>query len=111
MSHDGKYGITVNNGDETVSIIDTAKNEVAATLEGPKDMTGVNFAGGKAWVIGSTTGFLYSYDMRTLRRPAASRSARTSSFRRRPPILPMRRCISRVRPTTRLYRRWPHLGR
>jgi len=66
MSHDGKYGITVNNGDETISIIDTAKNEVAATLEGPKDMTGVNFAGGKAWVIGSTTGFLYSYDMRTL---------------------------------------------
>src|SRR5262245_46580278 len=27
MSHDGKYGITLNNGDETISIIDLAKNE------------------------------------------------------------------------------------
>jgi hypothetical protein len=25
MSHDGKYGITVNNGDETISIVDLAK--------------------------------------------------------------------------------------
>jgi YVTN family beta-propeller protein len=66
MSHDGKYLITANNGDQTISIIDTQKNEVVATLEGPKDMTGINFAGGKAWVIGSTTGFLYSYNLNTL---------------------------------------------
>ncbi len=26
MSHDGKYGITINNGDETISIIDTRSN-------------------------------------------------------------------------------------
>jgi YVTN family beta-propeller protein len=66
MSHDGKYGITVNNGDETISIIDTARNEVAATLEAGPNMTGVNFAGGKAYVISSTTGFLYAYDMTSL---------------------------------------------
>ena len=67
MSHDGRYGITVNNGDETISIIDTARNEVVATLEAGPDMTGVNFAGGKAFVISSTTGFLYVYDMRNLK--------------------------------------------
>jgi len=66
MSHDGKYGVSINNGDNTVSFIDTATNTVAATLEGPKDMTGVNFAGGKAFVIGSTTGFLYVYNLATL---------------------------------------------
>ena len=30
MNHDGKYAITANNGDETISIIDLKKNEVAA---------------------------------------------------------------------------------
>ena len=67
MSHDGKYGITVNNGDETISIIDTRSNSVAATLEAGPDMTGVNFAGGKAFVISSTSGFVYVYDMQSLR--------------------------------------------
>ena len=67
MSHDGKYGITVNNGDETISIIDTRSNSVAATLEAGPDMTGVNFAGGKAFVISSTSGFVYVYDMASLR--------------------------------------------
>jgi YVTN family beta-propeller protein len=67
MSHDGKYGITANNGDETISIIDTSTNSVAATLEAGPDMTGVNFAGGKAFVISSTTGFVYVYDMSSLK--------------------------------------------
>jgi YVTN family beta-propeller protein len=67
MSHDGKYGITVNNGDQNISIIDTAKNEVVATLAAGPDMTGVNFAAGKAFVISSTTGFLYVYDMAALK--------------------------------------------
>jgi len=67
MSHDGKYAVTVNNGDETVSIIDTAKNEVVATFEGGPDMVGVNFAAGKAFVISSTSGFLYAYDLGSLR--------------------------------------------
>lgn len=67
MSHDGRYGITVNNGDETISIIDTQSNSVAATLEAGPDMTGVNFAGGKAFVISSSSGFVYVYDMQSLK--------------------------------------------
>jgi YVTN family beta-propeller protein len=67
MSHDGRYGITANNGDETISIIDTRTNSVAATLEAGPDMTGVNFAGGKAFVISSSSGFVYVYDMSSLR--------------------------------------------
>ncbi len=67
MSHDGKYGITANNGDETISIIDTRTNSVAATLEAGPDMTGINFAGGKAFVISSTSGFVYVYDMAGLK--------------------------------------------
>ena len=67
MSHDGKYAITPNNGDETISIIDLKANKVAATLEAGPNMTGVNFAAGKAFVISSTSGFVYVYDMKTLR--------------------------------------------
>jgi YVTN family beta-propeller protein len=66
MSHDGKYAVTVNNGDETISIIDTASNKVAATLEAGPDMTGVNFAAGKAFVISASSGFVYVYNMSSL---------------------------------------------
>src|SRR3989449_5239461 len=67
MSHDGKDGITPNNGDQTISIIDLKANRVAATLEAGQNMTGVNFAAGKAFVISSTSGFVYVYDMNSLR--------------------------------------------
>ena len=67
MSHDGKYLITPNNGDQTVSIVDLRTDKVAATLEAGENMTGVNFAAGKAFVISSTTGFVYVYDMNSLR--------------------------------------------
>jgi YVTN family beta-propeller protein len=67
MSHDGRYGVTANNGDETISVIDTRTNAVVATLEAGPDMTGVNFAAGKAFVISSTSGFVYVYDMQSLR--------------------------------------------
>ena len=67
MGHDGKYAITPNNGDETISIIDLKSNTVAATLEAGPDMTGVNFAAGKAFVISSTSGFVYVYDMSSLK--------------------------------------------
>ncbi len=67
MSHDGRYAVTVNNGDETISVIDTRSNRVAATLEAGPDMTGVNFAAGKAFVISSTSGFVYVYDMQSLK--------------------------------------------
>jgi len=66
ISHDGKYVVTVNNGDETVSFIDTEDNEVAATFEGGPDMVGVNFAAGKAFVISSTSGFVYAYNLGSL---------------------------------------------
>jgi YVTN family beta-propeller protein len=67
MSHDGRHAITVNNGDETISIIDLGANEVVATLQAGPDMTGVNFAAGKAFVISSSTSFVYVYDMNSLR--------------------------------------------
>lgn len=67
MSHDGNYAITPNNGDQTISIIDLRTDKVAATLEAGENMTGVNFAAGKAFVISSTSGFVYVYDMKTLR--------------------------------------------
>lgn len=66
ISHDDRYAVTLNNGDETVSIIDLASNRVAATLEAGPEMTGVNFAAGKAFVV-SAPGFVYVYDMRSLR--------------------------------------------
>jgi YVTN family beta-propeller protein len=66
MSHDGRYAITVNNGDETISVIDTSQNEVVATLEAGPDMTGINFAAGKAFVVSATSGFIYVYDMASL---------------------------------------------
>ena len=40
---------------------------MAATLEAGPDMTGVNFAAGKAFVISSTSGFVYVYDMNALK--------------------------------------------
>jgi YVTN family beta-propeller protein len=67
MSHDGKYLITPNNGDQTISIVDLGSDKVAATLEAGENMTGVNFAAGKAFVISSTSGFVYVYDMNSLR--------------------------------------------
>ena len=39
---DGRYMIVPNNGDRTVSVIDTGSLEVVATLPGAEDMTGVN---------------------------------------------------------------------
>ncbi len=67
MNHDGKYAITPNNGDETISIIDLKAGKVAATLEAGPNMTGVNYAAGKAFVISSTSGMVYVYDMNSLK--------------------------------------------
>jgi len=63
MSHDGRYAVTLNNGDETISVIDTSSNEVAATFDAGPDMVGANFAAGKVFVISSTSGFVYAYDL------------------------------------------------
>ncbi|NOZ53828.1 MAG: beta-propeller fold lactonase family protein [Gammaproteobacteria bacterium] len=67
MSHGGRYAVVANNGDETVSFIDTRQNEVVATLASGPDMMGINFAANKAFVISSSSGFLYVYDMVTLK--------------------------------------------
>jgi YVTN family beta-propeller protein len=67
MSHDRRYAVTINNGDETICIIDIATNRVVSTLEAGPDMTGVNFAAGKAFVISASSGFVYVYDMNSLR--------------------------------------------
>ncbi|VAW52257.1 hypothetical protein MNBD_GAMMA05-132 [hydrothermal vent metagenome] len=66
MNHDGRYAVVVNNGDETISILSIKENKVVATLESGPEMMGVNFSAGKAFVISSTTGFLYVYDMTDL---------------------------------------------
>jgi YVTN family beta-propeller protein len=39
---DGRFMLVPNNGDATVSVIDTTTLEVAATLPGAEDMTGIN---------------------------------------------------------------------
>ncbi|VAW56785.1 hypothetical protein MNBD_GAMMA07-1387, partial [hydrothermal vent metagenome] len=66
MDHSGKYGVSANNGDDSISIIDLEKNEVAATLESGPDMMGINFSADKAFVISASSSFLYVYDMKTL---------------------------------------------
>ncbi|OGH59746.1 MAG: hypothetical protein A3G34_08005 [Candidatus Lindowbacteria bacterium RIFCSPLOWO2_12_FULL_62_27] len=65
-SHDGRTMWVPNNGDETVSVFDAAKHDVIATLEAGPDMTGVNFGNGKAYVISSSSGFVYVYDLKSL---------------------------------------------
>src|SRR5262249_19717916 len=67
MSHDGNYLITPNNGDQTISIVDLRSDKVAPSGEAGENMTGVTFDAGKAFVISSTTGFVYVYDMNSLR--------------------------------------------
>ncbi len=66
MNHDGRYAVVANNGDETISIISTKENKVVATLESGPEMMGINFSADKAFVISSTTGFVYVYDMTNL---------------------------------------------
>jgi len=50
---DGKYVLTPNNGDKTVSVVDVAARKVVATLPGGADMTGIvtTADGTKAYVV------------------------------------------------------------
>ena len=66
-SPDGRKMLVLNNGDETISIIDIKKNKVIATLEAGPDMVGANFSHDKAFVISSSTGFVYIYDLKALK--------------------------------------------
>ncbi len=65
-SGDGKTMWIPNNGDNTVSVLDTRKQDVVATLDAGPDMTGVNFASGKAYVISSSTGEIFVYNLKSL---------------------------------------------
>lgn len=59
-----------NNGDETISAIDTGTQEVVTTLQGGPGMTGVNFSQGgkKAYVVGGEESTVYVYDMKTFKK-------------------------------------------
>lgn len=52
-SPDGRYMVTPNNGDHTISVVSSETLEVVATLPGAAGMTGVNFdrSGATAYVI------------------------------------------------------------
>lgn len=62
---DGRLMLVPNNGDETVSVIDTWRYQVVATLKAGAGMTGVNFAGTKAYVVASKESAIYVYDLST----------------------------------------------
>lgn len=66
-SPDGTQMVVPNNGDETLSILDVSTNKVVATLEAGPDMVGVNFSNGKAFVISSSSSFVYVYDLKRLK--------------------------------------------
>ncbi|MBT3921109.1 MAG: hypothetical protein HOF21_00895 [Nitrospina sp.] len=66
-SPDGTKMVVVNNGDETVSIIDIKTNSVIATFEAGPEMIGVNFSNDKAFVISRASSFLYVYDLKSLK--------------------------------------------
>lgn len=59
-SADGRWMLVPNNGDATVSVVSTKTLEVAATLPGAADMTGVNMG------IDGTTAFVISRGERKL---------------------------------------------
>jgi YVTN family beta-propeller protein len=68
-SPDGRWMLVPNNGDATVSVIDTASQKVAAKLNAGSEMTGINFAAGgrKAYVISRADSAVYVFDMQTFR--------------------------------------------
>lgn len=65
---DGRYMITPNNGDETVSIVSTAHLEEVARLPGAADMTGVNTGmfDSTAFVISRGDDKLVTLDLQTM---------------------------------------------
>jgi YVTN family beta-propeller protein len=65
---DGRYMVTPNNGDETVSIVSTASLEEVARLPGAADMTGVNTGMFEttAFVISRGDDKLVTFDLQTL---------------------------------------------
>lgn len=68
-SSDGKYMMVAINESNEVAIIEIARQKLVATLPSGGDITGINFVNGgkKAYVISSTEGMLYAYDLEKLR--------------------------------------------
>ena len=69
-STDGRYMVTPNNGDRTVSVVSTVTLEVVATLPGAADMTGVNFTrdGTTAYVVSRGEHKLVVLDLAAMKR-------------------------------------------
>ena len=65
-SPDGKYMVVPNNGDQTISVIDVRSHTLVATLPGGPDMTGVNFAKGKGYVVSRGANQVLVYNLSTL---------------------------------------------
>lgn len=67
-SPDGKYMMVAINESNEVAIIDVATQKLAAKLPSGGDITGINFVNGgkKAYVIASTEGTVYAYDLQKL---------------------------------------------
>ena len=65
-SPDGKYMVVPNNGDQTISVIDAGSHTLVATLPGRSDMTGVNFAKGKGYVVSRGANQILVYNFSTL---------------------------------------------
>ena len=65
-SPDGKYMVVPNNGDQTISVIDARSHTLVATLPGGSDMTGVNFAKGKGYVVSRGANQVLVYNLSTL---------------------------------------------
>ncbi len=68
-SPDGRYMVTPNNGDYTVSVVATDSLEVVATLPGAAGMTGVNFdsLGATAYVISQGENKLVVLDLMAMK--------------------------------------------
>jgi YVTN family beta-propeller protein len=68
-SPDDRWMLVPNNGDATVSVINTASQKVVAKLNAGPEMTGINFAAGgsKAYVISRGDSAVYVFDMKTFR--------------------------------------------
>ncbi len=68
-SPDGKYMVVAINETNEVAVIDIAKQKLVSTMPSGADITGINFVNGgkKAYVIASTEGTVYAYDLVSMR--------------------------------------------
>lgn len=67
-SSDGKFMMVAINESNEVAVIDVATQKLAAVMPSGGDITGINFVDGgrKAYVVSSTEGTLYAYDLKAL---------------------------------------------